>query len=133
MKKVLSIIILVLALVAPVQRLDVAKLQPVESVALYCKDDMLVLETDTGETGEGKTAKEALVSLKANAARVIYMDTVEYLLVADSAQAFVPELRPYLKKTVKVAAYYGGSVEEETDYWEIRGHIPTLESWTNEK
>ena len=129
MRKILSIIILALALAVPVKRLDVAKLQPVETVAIYLLDSTIVLETDTGDMGQGGTATEALEDLKESACSVIYLDTAEYLLIGRDAQEAAIALRPYLKESVKVGNYNGGDIKEETAYWEVHGDLPKFGSW----
>lgn len=129
MRKILSVIILALALAAPVKRLDVAKLQPVQTVAIYLDGDAVVLETDTGDKGQGSTAVEALKDLKESARSVIYLDTAEYLLIGRDAQRRAAELRAYLKDSVKVGSYNGGDIKEETSYWEVHGDLPKLKRW----
>lgn len=129
MRKFLSIMILALSLAAPVKRLDVARLQPVETVAVYLSGDAVVLETDTGNRGQGSTAEEALQNLKGEACSVIYLDTAEYLLVSENAQQAAQQLRPYLKDSMKVGPYNGGDIKEETAYWEVHGNLPKLERW----
>lgn len=129
MRKILSIVILMLSLAAPVKRLDVAKLQPVETVAVYYSGNAVVLETDTGDVGQGSTAVKALQDLKESACSVIYLDTAEYLLIGQNAQNAAAELRPFLKGSVKVGSYHGGDIMKETAYWEIHGDLPKLKTW----
>lgn len=129
MRKILSIVILMLSLAAPVKRLDVAKLQPVETVAIYYSGNAVVLETDTGDVGQGSTAAKALQDLKESACSVIYLDTAEYLLIGQNAQNAAAELRPFLKDSVKVGSYHGGDIKKETAYWEIHGDLPKLKTW----
>ena len=81
MRKILYINIIVAVFFAPVDRLDIAKLLPVEAVAVYRENDTVVLKTDTDNTGRGKTVWEALKNLKENAVSVIYLDTADYLLI----------------------------------------------------
>ena len=133
MRKLFSVIILGLCFLAPVQRLDVAKLQPVQTVALYMQDEYVVLQTDAGDKGFGLTALEALTDLKENALTVIYLDTAEYLLVGEGAENQVEQLSPVLHKHIKVGRYAGGDVKEETIYWEIHGKLPKLEAWIRAK
>ena len=111
MRIVIYALILAALFFAPVERLDVAKLEPVQAVAIYKENDMVVLETDTEDKGSGKTAEEALQNMKQNTPTVIYLDTAEYLLVAEEAKWDVEALRQYLKPSVKVSAYTGGSVK----------------------
>lgn len=129
MRRILSVAILALCLLAPVKRLDVAKLEPVQTVAIYSQGGKVVLETDTGNRGEGVDAAEALGNLKQNALAVIYLDTAEYLLVGEGDEQLVGQLLPVLHKRVKVALYGGGDIVEETAYWEVHGDLPKLEQW----
>lgn len=129
MRKILSVAILAACLFAPVQRLDVAKLQPVQTVAVYRQGEKIVLETDEGDKGHGASAQEALKNLKDNALTVIYLDTAEYLLVGEEAQEQAEQLRPILHKTVKVGPYNGGDIAEEAAYWELHGKLPEMQEW----
>ena len=116
MRTVLYILIIILTFFSPVQRLDVAKLQPVEAVAVYMEQDMVILKTDTEDIGIGKTTQEALQNLKDTTPAVIYLDTAEYLLVAPGAEQCAEELKPHLKTSTKVGTYSGGEVKEEVKY-----------------
>ena len=116
MRKILYIIIVGALLLAPVKRLDVAKMEPVEAVAIYPENGDMVLETDTESIGRGKTVQQALENLKESASSVIYLDTAEYLLVAESTWEQAEQLMEYLKKGVKTAVYAGGNVKEEAQY-----------------
>lgn len=116
MKLLAYLIILSLAFVAPVTRVDIAKLQPVEAVALYLEDGLIAVQTDEGSIGRGETVDAAVADLKENAISIIYLDTARYLLVAQEAEAYVPQMREYLKKSVKQGAYFGIGVKEEAQY-----------------
>ncbi len=129
MRMLLSIIILALTLIAPVKRLDVARLQPVEAVAVYVENGQVVLETDGENKGVGKTALEALEDMKAKALSVIYLDTAQYLLVEEGAEDYAQELRPVLNDSVKVGQYLESEVKEQAKFYEIHGNLPKLKSW----
>lgn len=116
MKILLYVLLIALSLLAPVQRLDVAKLQPVEAVAVYVKEGEVVLLTDTEDTGRGETAMEALADMKENTIGIIYLDTAEYLLVAPGAEDYADELSSCLKPSIKVGQYNGGNVKDEAKY-----------------
>lgn len=129
MRKLISIALLALALSVPLKRLDIAKLQPVEGVAIYSEDQQVVLETDTGSRGVGETALEALNDMKEKATSVIYLDTAEFLFVEEGMERFAEELRPLFNKAVRVGKYLGMKAEELVAYYEIHGKLPKLESW----
>ena len=116
MRIVLYIVILLLTSFAPIDRLDIAKLEPVEAVAVYRNEDYIILETDTKAVGKGETVEEALENMKENTTAVIYLDTAEYLLVEPRCQDAVEALMPYLKPAVKVASYTGGDIAEAAKY-----------------
>ena len=119
MRILLYIIILAAMLFAPVDRLDIAKLEPVEAVAVYMDREEVVLETDTGSRGRGATAAEALQNMKDNALSVIYLDTADYLLIADGAENEAAQLRQYLKDSVKIGRYAGVNVKDEARYLDV--------------
>ena len=121
--------LLAFALLTPVDRLDVAKLEPVEAVVVYMEDGQVVLQTDTEDIGRGDTAAEALADMKKNTPSVIYLDTAEYLLVAENARGQVQQLREYLKPSVLVEIYRGGSVKRATQYAEVHGNCQKLKDW----
>ena len=126
MRTVLYILIIILTFLAPVQRLDVAKLQPVEAIAIYTEQDTVIIKTDTEDMGIGETALQALQDLKETAPAVIYLDTAEYLLIAPGAEKYAEELKTHLKTTVKVRMYSGSEVKEEVKYLDAhdRGAAP---------
>ena len=116
MRAIAYIMILTLMLMAPVTRLDISKLEPVEAVAVTIEEGNVRLETDTGSVGRGKTVSQALEDLKTNATLIIYLDTAQYLLVGDGTEETSEELRKYLGKSVITARYNGGEITEEVLY-----------------
>ena len=130
MRMVLYIVILALLFLAPVQRLDVARLEPVQTVAVYMNDTAVVLETDTGNKGEGTGVKDALEDLEENTPGVIYLDTAQYLLVSEGAESHVDSLRKYLSPSVKACLWDGeGSVKDAAQYLDVRSDLPKLKDW----
>ena len=132
MRKMLYALILAALYFAPVERLDVADLEPVRAVAVYKENGRVVLETDTEDRGEGMSAEEALQALKKNTPSVIYLDTAEFLLISENAEDQVDMLRKHLRSTVKVASYNGGPVKEEAEYADIHKEILKLRDWCPE-
>ena len=82
MRRILYGVILLAAFFAPVERLDVAKLLPVEAVAIYLEEGQVVLETDSEDRGRGDTVQAALENLKQNATKIIYLDTARRAIAA---------------------------------------------------
>lgn len=130
MRKVIYALLLGALFLAPVERLDVAKLLPIRAVALYMQGERVVLETDTAHLGSGVDALHALDSLKKNTPAVIYLDTAEYLLVSEAAQSYAEQLRGILKPTVKVCVCdAAGKVQEAAKYLDVHGTVTELRRW----
>ena len=60
MRKLLYGVILIALWFAPLERMDIAQLLPIQAVAMYVEDSQIVLETDTGNIGRGEDATKAL-------------------------------------------------------------------------
>lgn len=123
------ILILGLMFAAPVRKLDVAHLEPVEVVMLCVEKNMVCLRTDTKAVGYGQTAKEALKDMEKTTPGVIYLDTAEYLLAEEDALIFVDELRSELNDTVKLCAAENVDMEIADEYLETHGKLPKLKDW----
>ena len=134
MRILLYIGILALLLLAPVQRLDVAKLEPVQTVAMSVADGEVVLETDTKNKGQGNTLQAAVKNLKENTPGVIYLDTAQYLLITEAAAEYVPELAQHLHSRTKVSFWDGqGSVEQAAKFLAVRSDLTSLKYWLQTK
>lgn len=134
MRMLLYIVILALLFLAPVKRLDVAKLEPVQTVAIRVENDTVIIETDTKNAGQGKSLSKAVADLEQNTPGVIYMDTAQYVLLTEDATVYAQELTQYLHPSVKVSLWDGqGSVEQASEYLEIRQDLMTLKRWNRDK
>lgn len=60
---------------------DVAKLAPVQAVYIYMEDGLLHLRTDTGSHGSGPNLIAAEADMRSNAAKEVYLDTAEFLIL----------------------------------------------------
>ena len=130
MRIILYTIIIILLFFAPVERLDVADLEPVQTVAASVENEKLKLHTDTGAVGIGTSADTALQKLEESTPGVIYLDTAEYLLLTEEALGYVDGLRQYLNDSVKVSLWDGeGSIEDAAGFLRVRKDLPKLENW----
>ena len=130
MRAILYICILALLFLAPVERLDVAKLEPVQTVAVRIESQQVVIETDTKNRGQGRTLQEAVQDLKENTPGVIYLDTAQYLLLTEDAVKYDRELKNYMRLSVKVSIWDGdGSVETAAKYLAVRHDLPRLKDF----
>lgn len=130
MKWIFYILALGAALLFPVERSDVGKLQPIEVVCLYIKDGYTVIETDTGDIGKGATVSMALEDLKNTTPGIVYLDTAEYLLIGDNAEELVPEIGQYLKKNVKLCGAQSGiDPAKAAPFLDVHNPEITLRMW----
>ena len=133
MRVIIYIVILGLLLIAPVERLDVAKLEPVQTVAVDVSDGMVVLMTDTGNMGQGKNIKSAVDDLEEKTPGVIYLDTAQYLLVTEGAKQYTRDLEGYLRSSVKVSLWDGeGDVEQAARFLSDSRNLFSLRRWNRE-
>lgn len=123
MRVVIYIVILAICFCIPVTRLDIAKLQPIEAVAVWVEQESVILKTDMKSTGVGKTVQEALKNLKESTPAVVYLDTADYLLVGEGAEDLTQEILPLLRKSVQVGPYRGGDVKEEAKFLDVHGDL----------
>ena len=103
MKRLLIYIaVLAAALMVPLRRTDVGKLQPVELVKLYKEEATLIIETDTGDLGRGDTVDVAFENLEETTSGIVFLDTADFLLVSKEAISEVGALKGHLKKSVRL-------------------------------
>ena len=62
-------------------RKEPGDLIPVEVVGLVEEDGRVLIRTDTGDHGSGRTMEEAVKDLKARAPGTIYLETADYLIL----------------------------------------------------
>ena len=106
-RMLLYIVVISLSFLAPLNKVDVATLAPVEAISICKSNGVIIIETDTGEYGEGTSINDALNELKANSLNKVYLDTTKYLLVHDNAVDLIVFLRTQLKGTVKLCMWRG--------------------------
>ena len=132
MRRLLYALLLLALLFVPLRRVNIADLLPVESLAVYMEEGQVVLETDTAHRGVGETVEQALAALKENTAKVVYLDTAEYLLISEDAAEQIGALRSHLKDSVKVAVCEAkGKVKEAVEYLRLHQKMPDLREWKN--
>ena len=81
----------------PFEGSDVAKLKPVEVVRIERGDNMITVQTDTGDIGEGKDLSEAFADLKQRTAGQVFLETADFLLIDTEAKPLLPELYAWLR------------------------------------
>lgn len=125
-RTILYLAILLAALTVPRERYDVGKLKPVEVVLLFKERNAVVMSTDTGDMGIGRTVSEAYENLKETSAGIIFLDTADYLLVEESAADEVVMLHQWLKPSVRMCfAQRGTDLKAAAEY--LSTHPPATE------
>ncbi len=89
-------------LIAPSQDTDIASLQPVELLYIYKEGGRVTVETDTGDLGAGGDLQGAMEDLKNTTPGEVFLDTAQYLLITESAEAYLPELKQILRPAAQV-------------------------------
>ena len=131
MSKILLCCILLLAvLLPPAERLDIATLRPVQTVAVARITEGVCIMTDTQDVGVGKDIRGALENLKQTTPGVIYLDTADYLLIEDGAQEEALGLKGMMADTVLVYRLLGSpDLLQVSEYLQIHeGGLP-IDSW----
>ena len=131
MKRIgLYILLMAAALLVPVERADVGKLRPIETVSVYKENGWVVLRTDTDDIGIGGTAMQALQNMKDSASGIVYLDTAQYLLIDKEAEDAAEELRQALKDRVKLC-FAAKEIEpaDATKYLSAHSDLPQMRTW----
>lgn len=100
-KLLYGLVFLTLALVR-VERCEIGRLIPVEVVAVDTADNLVRIETDTGNVGVGKSFQEAYGNLRETASGNIYLDTACWLILSEGDAINVEAVKEYLKGNVGV-------------------------------
>lgn len=126
----LYILLIALTFAAPVERVDVGKLRPVEVVMLYKENGYVILQTDTQDRGIGDNVIQALEDMYETAPAVIYLDTAEFLLIDRDAQEEAECLRHTLKGSVKVCLTEGKTdAKDAAKYLAVHHELPRFKQW----
>ena len=129
-QRLLYILIIAAVFFAPVETMNIGNLRPVQVVAIYQDGPQLVIETDTQDRGVGVTPQLALQNLKDTANGIIYLDTAEYVLMAEEAQQSVEALRGTLRGSAKVCKMQGKvKLENAADILAVHSKLPKLKHW----
>ncbi len=136
---VLCIVLLGALLFVPLNRIEIADLEPIQAVWMYTENGNIVLETDTEDKGIGITVETALDDMKNKSSGIVYLDTAQYLLVSEPVVGEVSAIQPYIKQSVRLCKWGGqGSVKEAVKYadshnlglkmknWNEAGNLPEI-------
>lgn len=123
MKKVVWLVAVITIVTAtgllPFSGTDIAKLHPVEVLIVSRSEDGLHLKTDSGMAGKGKNVAEALQNLRLSSAGNIFLDTVNYLLIASDCTEEIITLWNYVRPACQIYYFNGeGDCEKIGRYLE---------------
>ncbi len=123
MKKVILlvavIVIVTITGLLPFAGTDIAKLHPIEVLAVSRAGGILRLQTDSGMLGSGENIEEALQNLRLSSAGNIFLDTANYLLIAPDCTEEIVTLWNYIRPACQVYYFKGdGKYKEIGNYLE---------------
>ena len=81
---------------------SVEELQPVQLLMADMEGEQVVLQTDTGDEGSGRTLEEALDHMKTSSSKKIFLKTAELLILRNNAVNLIGELGELLRPAVRV-------------------------------
>lgn len=113
MKMLIYGILIAAALAVPTRTLELGKLKPVEVIRIEKTGEMIRIETDTGDSGEGGTVNQAIWDLQETTAGRVYLDTAEYILLG-ADETVLNQISPYLKDAIRVCKCAGEIKLDET-------------------
>ena len=119
--------LMLLTVLAPVERVNVGNLKPVEVVVIQKQGNEVIVQTDTKDKGQGTDALSALNDMKKNSNGIIYMDTAKYLMIKENAIEEAKPLQKKLKGNIKVFVYAGElDVENVAKHLDVHGKLPDV-------
>lgn len=109
----------------PIKGADVGDLQPVELIQVYRERGKVVMETDTGDLGRGRTLQKALEDLQNTTPGKVFLETADYLLLTDDAKKYIPDLFRLLRPGTEVCRIEE-KVRGEKAAEYLASHPPTI-------
>lgn len=103
---------------------DIGKLQPVQVVCLTRQNDSVILKTDTGDGGVGKTLAEAVENMRSAAVGEIFLETADYLLLAPECEDLLPAATDLLRPSCSLCLMEGEPDMEQIGQF-LQVHAPT--------
>ena len=105
-------------------------LAPVETVRIRCDGEIVLIETDVGAKGYGNDLEKAMENLNASSQTMVFLDTVEYILLDPNAEHLIAELDGFFRPNTVVCRMCGESDWDEiTSYLEIHRPRMSLLDW----
>lgn len=129
--RIISYVVLLGALLfVPLNRIEIADLEPIQAVWMHTENGNIVLEADTEDKGAGNTVETALEDMRNKSTGVVYLDTAQYLFVSESALGEIPAIQPYFKGSIRLCKWNGeGGLKEVAKYADSRNLGQKIKKW----
>ena len=82
--------------------MDLEDLRPVETLLLSTEEEQVILETDTGDRGEGESLPAAVRNLNETSEGRIFLETAAFLIYRPEAAPVLPQLKSWLRPETAV-------------------------------
>lgn len=117
----------------PFERTDVAKLRPVEVIAVSVHEGNIEVDTDTDASGTGEDLNVAFENMKKTTPGNVFLDTADFLLLEPGCEDLLPELTAYLRPGCQICLCIG-KLDMEKAAMFLRSHEPgiTLQAYRAE-
>ena len=103
---------------------------PVEAVYLYKEGNQIGLRTDAGNYGMGTTIEEAVQNMHEGAPGYLFLDTADFLLVAEETTENLPGIKAYLKSGIYLCmAEKDIDMEKAAAYLSVHRPSVKLKEW----
>lgn len=104
---------------------DIGKLEPTRVLLIESQGGAVAVSTDAGHWGLGEDLTDAVDDMQHSASGVVFLDTVEYLLLSPSAVNRFEEVSALLRNSCQLCLVYGvEDLEAAGDYLAI--HQPGI-------
>lgn len=125
-RKILYLIIIVCAFGfgQKLERRKIEEMNPIETIRLSKIEDVILLETDTGEFGAGRTVEEAVKALEETSIGDLFLDSVEFVMVERGTEDILNDLKGIVNSNCKIALDNSNAdIQAITEY--LRTHVPS--------
>ena len=116
-RRILYAALLIAVFFAPVKRVNVADLEPVEAILLTRTAETVTLTTDTDISGTGEDISRAMENLRKNTPGILFLDTVQYVALPDLDDSDQEALKTYFPAGVKFFYLEGQPAENWAEFF----------------
>lgn len=126
----LAVLALLAVTMLPSQGKDVGQLRPVGLLYVFRQGNLVCVETDTGESGQGADLQSALLDMKTSASGVLFLETTEKLVITEAMKGILPQLQEQLRPGTRVLLGQADlNAEEAYDYLSAKREGLPLKDW----